>query len=237
MRLGEQRHIYLGQNGKKRLTSFMVCLSLFLFLIMITYAFFVLRPAFARLAEARAREIAIRTINESVVSLFSEEETKNKTAHDDIVSFERGEDGRILAAKSSLSYVSRLKSELTLHIQNSISKIDRSRLKVPLGNLTGNDLFAGVGPDLSFQIKPFGTAECDVLTDFTEMGINQTRLTVTVKVRANMSVLMPTVRKSCQVETSVPVISTVIVGDVPQSYTNIDRDGYTYEEDAMELID
>ncbi|MBR4874508.1 MAG: sporulation protein YunB [Clostridia bacterium] len=233
MRLGEKQFIHIKSSSKSKIkgTLFVLLLVFFVFGSLI-YALLIMRPAFMSLATARARAIAIETINESVLNSFDEEKAK----YENIAVFEYKEDGSIGALKSDLAGISRLKSELNLDVMSELKALDRTRLCIPMGSLTGNDLLAGVGPDLSFDIKPYGTAECDIITDFTEMGINQTKLDVTICVRADLSVLAPTVSKKCRVETTVPVISTVIVGSVPDTYTNIDRDGYAFEEDALDLI-
>ena len=209
-----------------------VCAFILLFFCTAVYVFSVMRPAFAALAENRAKELAARIINEVVVQQFAQE-----TDYDDIVSFERSDDNKINAVKSNLAGVSKLKSDLSLDILQKISALNGQQLSVPLGSLMGSDLFAGFGPEIPFEIKPYGTVNTDIQTEFTEAGINQTKLDVTISVKADMSILMPTMRKKSTVETTVPVIQTVIVGDIPQSYTNVDRDGYAFEDDVLQLAE
>ena len=77
----------------------------------------------------------------------------------------------------------------------------------------------------------------DISTKFSHEGINQTIFEVEAEVTADVSVFMPTIRTSEKVCAKVPVISAIIVGDVPQSYTNVDRHGEEYEDDVLELIE
>lgn len=233
MRLGNKRYIYTRNSGGVRMKR--TCILFFLplsLLALFLYTVSVIRPAFATLSENRAKQIALRTINETVVEMFSD----NETDYHDIVEFERSTDNEINAVKSNLANISKLKSELNLKILKKIAEKDSSDLSVPLGSLMGNDLFAGLGPSISFKIKPYGSVITDISTDFTDAGINQTKLDVTVKVKADFSVLMPTIRKKSTVETTVPIISTVIVGDVPENYTNIEREGLAYEDDVLEVV-
>ncbi len=233
MRLGSKRYVFTRKTDRTRITRAIIFILLPLSLLsLFLYTVSVIRPAFASLAENRAKQIALRTINETVVELFSNEQTD----YHDIVEFERNNDNSINAVKSNLANISKLKSELNLEILKKIDKKDSSELSVPLGSLMGNDLFAGLGPSISFKIKPYGSAVTDISTDFTDAGINQTKLDVTVKVKADFSVLMPTMRKKSSVETTVPIISTVIVGDVPENYTNIEREGLAYEDDVLEVV-
>ena len=84
---------------------------------------------------------------------------------------------------------------------------------------------------------PYGTAETNIITDFSESGINQTKLDVSISVKADLSILIPTIRKKSTVETTVPILQTVIVGSVPNSYTHVDRDGYAFEDDVLQLAE
>lgn len=192
----------------------------------------IIRPTFVTLAVNHAKNIAIRTIHQTV----SQNVSQKQTEYDSIVLLERSADNSITALKSNLSGISKLKSDLNLEIVNNISQIDHDILQIPLGSLFGNDLFAGLGPKISFQIMPYGAAETDIVTNFKESGINQTLLDVSVKVKADVSVLMPTLRKKSTVETTVPIMQTVIVGKVPDSYTNVSREGFDYESDVMDLL-
>ena len=233
MRLGPKRYIFARKSVKRKAARWgaLVCCVLFL-LCSAVYALSVMRPAFAALAENRAKELAVRTINEAISQKFSQE-----MKYSDIVEFERTDDNKINAVKSNLAGVNKLKSDLSLDILQKISALNQDQLKVPLGSLMGNDIFAGCGPELSFQVKPYGNVVTDIQTNFTEAGINQTKCDVTVSVKADMSILMPTMNKKSTVETTVPIIQTVIVGDIPQSYTNVDRDGYQFEDDVLQLAE
>ncbi len=234
MRLGAKRYIFTKRSDQKKFfcAVFFFVAALFVFG---TFCYFlhVIRPTFAALAENRAKEIAIYTINEAI----SEKFVSQRLQYTDIVELERGSENKVTAVKSDLIGISKLKSELNLEILEKISKLDCDNLHVPLGSLMGNDIFAGLGPNIPFQIKPYGTAITDIKTTFSEAGINQTKLDVTVNVKTDLSILMPTMRKKSTVETSVPIIQTVIVGDIPDSYTHVDRDGLQYEDDVLELVD
>ncbi len=234
MRLGKKRHIFCRQKSQEtffRSLSILFCVS---FVIgCLWYFFMTIRPAFITFAENRAKELAVLTIHQTV----SETIGTDSASHNEIVEFAYAADNRINAVKSNLAGISRLKSDLNLRIMNSISAMDSDTLKIPLGSLLGSELFSGLGPSVSFRIKPYGTAVTDIRTDFSEAGINQTKLDVTVDVTADLSVFMPTVRKKSRVETSVPIIQTVIVGDIPESYTHVDRDGYEFEDDVLELAE
>ncbi len=232
MRLGAKRYISIRREKRKSVARWLTLLSVFALAIgAVWYGVCVMRPAFCALAESRAKELAVFAIHEAIAEKFSQEEYK------DVIQLERDADSRVGAVRSDMARFSKLKSELNLEIQKSISSLDKSTLSVPLGSLTGSELFYGLGPDISFQVKPYGAVFCDLTTAFTEAGINQTMCDVAISVKAQLAVLMPTVQRKSVVETSVPVAQTVIVGDVPQSFTHVDREGKEFEDDVLQLAE
>lgn len=67
----------------------------------------------------------------------------------------------------------------------------------------------------------------------TQAGINQTTHRVMLYVDVSMSILLPGFRTGTQVSSSFSVAETVIVGDVPDTYTYFDS-GRDIEEEAHE---
>lgn len=232
MRLGAKRYISIRREKQKSAARWLTAIGVFALAIgAVWYGVCVMRPAFCALAESRAKELAVFAIHEAIAEKFSQEE------YLDVVQLERDAENKVGAVRSDMARFSKLKSELNLEIQKNLSSLDKSTLSVPLGSLTGSELFCGLGPDISFEVKPYGTVLCDLATEFTEAGINQTMCDVAVSVKTELAVLMPTLQKKSVVETSVPVAQTIIVGDVPQSFTHVDREGKEFEDDVLQLAE
>ena len=232
MRLGARRVFYRSNKSKKIITVFLVLIiALVLIFASVFYCMCVLRPLVINMARTKAKEIGVMTINRVV----SEKLKKENLDFSDIVNFTYDENGKIAALSSNVSVASRLKSDLAIEVTEAIRKISKSEVGITLGTLSGIDILYGTGPIIPIEIKPYGYANTDIKTKFHEEGINQTAFEVVAEVSSDISILMPTIEKSEKVETTVPIISTVIVGDVPQSYTNVDRDGYEYEDDVLQL--
>ncbi len=232
MRLGAKRYISIGREKQKSVVRWLCALFVFgAFAAVFLYGVSVLHPAFCALADNRARELAVVTIHETVASHFAKEE------YQDLVRLEKGEENEIAAVQSDMARLGKLKAELSVAVQNALSSVEKSTLSVPLGSMSGSALFYGMGPDISFRVKPYGNVLCDVSTNFIESGINQTMCSVDILVKAEMGILMPLARKTSVVETTVPVAQTILVGDVPQSYTNVDREGKGFEDDVLQLAE
>ena len=85
---------------------------------------------------------------------------------------------------------------------------------------------------------PFGKIHVDFETRFMEAGINQTRHEINVTVALDVALLMSNRQTTtAKIETTVPVSETVIVGDVPDSYTNFITDEQHARDDAVNMLD
>lgn len=81
------------------------------------------------------------------------------------------------------------------------------------------------------KVVPVGSVSSEFVTEFRTAGINQTRHKVYIRIRANMRIVIPTGAREVEVVAQVPVAETVIVGQVPQSYVNVDS-----TEDMLNLL-
>ena len=72
-----------------------------------------------------------------------------------------------------------------------------------------------------FQILPIGSVDTELSTLFTQSGINQTKLQIILNVTAGVEILMPVSSVESEVTTSICIAEAVIVGDVPNYYTQI----------------
>ena len=137
--------------------------------------------------------------------------------------------------QSDLFEVNSLKTEIALDIQQKIAEASKADFKIPSGSLTGIDFLAGTGPYINFNLMPYGSAQVDFISSFETAGVNQTRLMVNLNVKTNFALLMPTVNTSCAVENTVPLFQTIVVGEVPESFFNVDRADESLIDDALDM--
>ncbi len=231
MRLGQRRYI-CTKRRKKQALFFVFSTGLICVLTVLVCAFFGLRSSVTKMAKSRAREIALITINEAI-----SENMSGNISYSDFAKFTYSADGNVTSIENNLTKISKHSADLALVIGKAIRGISKEKLSIPLGTLSGVDILYGMGPDITIEIKPYGNAKAELKTDFYSSGINQTVFELTADISVGISVLMPTIRTGETITTSVPVASTVIVGNVPESYTNVERHGYEYEDDVLELIE
>ena len=72
------------------------------------------------------------------------------------------------------------------------------------------------------HILPVGSVETQVKNSITSAGINQSLHRILINVRAEIVVVTAATRKPTFVETEVCIAETVVVGNVPGYYADID---------------
>lgn len=175
-----------------------------------------LEPVMEELTANEAKARAVQLIHEAVEeSLAGQEEPVSS-----MVSVQYNEDGEIVSLSSDMAKMNGLKAALLTGVQEKIGESVHIDLGVPLGTLIGGGLLHGRGPELPVRVTLSGNIEADFESDFTTAGINQTKHTVSLRVRTTVYTFLIGRQSSAEVETSIPVAETVIVGEVPQVVAN-----------------
>ncbi len=165
-----------------------------------------------RVAEKKLEIHATRIINSAV------KETLDKGLYGDLVSIDRSSEGRVLSVSAVTGEMNRLKYNLTDNILNALESEDNKRYCIPLGALTDMLMLSGLGPDIPFDILPYGGARVDYRTAFTSAGVNQTLCEIYVDITLDLYAVSPTLKVGTTVTTSVVAERTIIVGEVPRYF-------------------
>ena len=209
------RYHHYGNKKLKRAIRVIALLSF----AAVLFILFELRvePIIREIAVAKAKSVAVRTISDAVNETMKQYDIQ----YSDLVSFEKNGENNITAVKSNVVEINRLKAQLTGSIENKISDVSYMTAYVPLGNLLGQSLLMGMGPSVKIKMIPMGYASIDITNDFSSAGINQTKHEISLKVKCDISVLLPISSEIACIETQMPVAQTIIVGTVPDTYTHV----------------
>ena len=170
-----------------------------------------LKPITEAVAEIQAQALATEIINRSVLEILDE----SGIGSDDLETVSYSPDGRVAAVSADTVMTNRLKNAVTLRIQENISGITNHRVNIPLGTIIGGEIISGTGPSVPLFISLTGNVSSDFDSSFEQGGLNQTVHRLSLKVSAEINILMPLSSVSTTVETSVLIGETVIVGNVP----------------------
>ena len=216
-----------GGRFPLRLTALAVLATLS---AVVLYAGAHLQPVLSRLAVARVSN----TVNRIVIQSVDEAVRGGAVRYDQLISFEKDNDGRIAAIHSNMAACSRLQSEILSIILARLDEVPPRDLSIPLGTLLGSALLAGRGPRVSVRMESAGSSSARFGNTFTSAGINQTRHELVLYIDVNVAILLPGFTTATRVSNAVTVAETIIVGAVPETYTYFSTnpaDGFDDQKD------
>lgn len=197
-------------------TTLKIILFLFVFFTVFIYYYleFKINPTLQSICEVRAKVLATESINEAIKDELQKDNLKEQLI---VSTFDNS--GRITMINTNTSVMNVLSANITYKVQEKIKDISNEYFTIPLGTALNSQLLADMGPNLTFKIRPQGSVLVDFITEFEESGINQTRYKIYITVSINIRVISPSITSDLEVNNNVLLSEIVIVGDVPESYT------------------
>ncbi|MBC8529621.1 sporulation protein YunB [Christensenellaceae bacterium NSJ-44] len=177
-----------------------------------------LKPLVISISAAQARSQAAQIINDSIRDVLG-----NTFPYEALITIEKDENGRVTAVQTDTAKLNNLASRTALDIQDKLQAQQDQEIMIPIGSVFGGAMFAGRGPAFPVYVMPVGWVNTEYITSFEPAGINQTKLEISLKVTAQIRVVVPVGGETVSIDTVNPVAQTIIVGTVPESYVNVDE--------------
>lgn len=177
--------------------------------------------------------IQARALAENLSTKSCEDAIKN-IKYEDICKIERDEKGNIRMMNLNVITVNRLMNHITSNIQENIKKDNNDVIRISLGTISGNKLLAGKGPEIKVKIETMGDIQSSIKSEFITTGINQTLHKIFMNIDFNMAIISPYKDTEENIVTEVLLAEAVIVGDIPETYYNLNG---IKAEDTMNMMD
>ncbi len=220
--------VYILKKSNRILSSWGVLL-IFLIIIAVT-VYLLIRPVILANAISKAKNIITNAVNNSVIKVIKE----NEVSYSDIAVVSRKEDNSVTDIQINSVYSNRLKSLISNEIYIELAKEDLYYYYVPFGDFFLNDFTNGFGPRIKFRMQLAHSELLDFKSTFIDSGINNVLHEISVDIKVKGSILTIGYSKSFTVKTSALIAQTVIAGNVPESFTNVDE--YPGEDIADEIF-
>lgn len=213
MRSGYKRKRFL----RLKLLIIFVCLLL---VFTICFTGVRLRPIITNYGNARANVIVNQIVNEIVYKNLQH----NDDLYNNIVTVTYRSENIVSTIQIDTVAVNSLKSKIISDIQSAAADFGEYTIKVPMGTLSGNEYLIGFGPKISIKLTIANTVKSNIKSSFSAAGINQTLHQIMLQVDTCVHMQLPWFNTSTALSNSFIVAETVIVGIVPEAYTNVERD-------------
>ena len=114
--------------------------------------------------------------------------------------------------------INRLKSRLINDIQKRINTYGAQTVHIPLMSASKLPVLSGIGPQIPLKIAPDSLVFANLEENFESAGINQVNHRVTLKISVDVTGTGYMFSHKETVTTDIPLLETVIKGDVPKYY-------------------
>lgn len=208
-----------------RTVLFLIVLLIVLLSLSVALLSVNMRPAMAALAIARIRSVAARAMNDAILESMGDE-----TNYARLIQVHESSE-RVYMLQANTHKMNILAADCAEAAQERIAQMGDQGISIPIGTITGISFLAGKGPSLKVTFSPAGSVQSEFNSEFVSSGINQTLYRVNLLLTASVRLVMPSVSETISVRAEAAIAESIIVGDVPEVYTNV-----ASEEDMLNLI-
>lgn len=168
-------------------------------------------------AQNKAKILANTVINQTVSTYLAE----NEIVYSDLIKINSTGEGKVTSVEFDTVELTKIKSGIISAVQNNINKSDAVVLEIPIGTISGNQYLNNRGPKIRIELQISSAVYSKISSKFMSAGINQTLHQITLTISADVHFIMPWYRSKGNFETDFLLAETIIVGEVPDAYTNV----------------
>ena len=183
-------------------------------------------PMLKKMTAVQAAYIANIAIDRAAAEVLAEEDI----SYSDLVKLSTLSDGTVSSMTANIREMNRFKTNISKEIQQKLLENSEREINIPIGTLTGIDLFSGRGPGVRMKIQLYGNVTANLRSKFDSAGINQTRHQIICDIKVGVSAILPGCSSYTEVINSFTVSETVLLGRVPGSFTNVDTSAELYDD-------
>ncbi|MBQ2897494.1 MAG: sporulation protein YunB [Clostridia bacterium] len=189
------------------------------------------KPYITSMAVGRTNNLMQNLMNKTVLEIISSKE------FDSFVNIIKDNDNKIVGIETDTVKVNEFKSVFLSSITEKIKNLQNERFGIPVLSFLNNPFLSEIGPVIHIKLKPVGIINADLKSTFESVGVNQSKHQIDLKFNINVVIVMPAIQIKHTVSSTVPVAQTVIVGEVPQSYTNVTTSPQKLDDTVLQLAE
>ena len=199
---------------RRKPTKFMLLIA---FLTLATTIFFLQANVSTLIADVSRATIDAMTktaVNDAVFITLEEVD------YSTLVNVSRDSSGNVTSITGDASKINTIARQTAKLAQDKLTAMTNGGIAVPLGVFSGIKWLAGYGNPIYLKTIPISAVSCDFSSSFTQAGINQTKHSIYLTVKAKVTVIIPTDTLTIISQTQVLVCESIISGKIPETYLN-----------------
>lgn len=199
--------IGLSNTKKNKLAIPVVIVAVISVLSFIAYR---LEPIFMTQLTCHANTIVTDRVNKAVYRVFEE--------NGEFQGITPTQDGAVSSVTIDMQKINRIKADATISVQDELNAITSDIIYIPAASVLGVPVLSGFGLKIPVTVSPMTTVDAEFSESFDSAGINQTRYRLDINIIVSVTYCCFDFSKTELLTTTVPVVSTLINGSVPDYY-------------------
>lgn len=175
-------------------------------------------PILETVSGEEVKNTTVNVMNEALKTVLD-----GTSSSDELVKITRDQSDNIRSMSVDTVRINAIARDATLIAQSKLKAIGELVLEVPLGTLSGITFLSGIGPCVTMRCTPVGSVNVSFKSVFESAGINSTLYSILMITETCMNVVIPGLSSTITVQTEVPMVDALIVGEVPDTYLNSNR--------------
>lgn len=210
------------KRRKQKKLSFGI--KLLLLVAALAMLLFVVEAKLSPVIEAKAMQQVHNIALSEMASAINKQISEHAEAgnYHTLMHIERDEQGKIVMMAADMPLINTLITGLIEDIDSALSDLGEQKLTIPLMSVTGSKLLSSIGPDIPIRISGIATPSVHLSDSFVSAGINQTKHSIYLEVEAEIQVAVPFQKDTCTVSTKVLLAEGIFMGDVPETFFQLD---------------
>ncbi|MCD7803707.1 MAG: hypothetical protein LUG23_06595 [Oscillospiraceae bacterium] len=208
-----RRHRIKKDNGNTGMAVMLILIAV----VVLLFINAALKPVIMNMAESYGKMSVAKAVDEAVIELFENEDI----GYSDIVKLTFSDSGFVTAVEYNSAEINRIKLSLSNSLVSGLEKLRASKIKVPIGSLTGNAYLSGRGLSLRLRIMQSSVPVIEVISSFESEGINTVLHRIIIRITVETEAYLPPRRASFTLTQDFVIAQTIIVGDIPSGYADI----------------
>lgn len=214
---------------KKSFVLLLIMIILFTIIFTIIY-YKNVKPTLKTLSEMSVKSLALKSANQAVRNSIQ------GINYEDLINMQKGNDGKIISIFANVVKMNEISNQVVINTQEEIEKASIDYIKMPLGSFLGIDILAGHGVKFKLNTLPTGICTAEFKSTFDNAGINQTLHRINLVVNVELQTIAPFFSDIQTYTNEIAIAETVIVGDTPSTYYEIQGIADLSQKDALEVI-
>ncbi len=176
-------------------------------------------PNIILVCEYNTKALVIGVIDKAVTNEL--DELSELAEYGSLVNVTYSDDGQVASIQSNTAAINRVRSAILDEVNGRLFSDEKMTAKLSAGTLSGIAAFYGSGDSVEMTVEPTGYADAVFISEFSSAGINQTLHRIIMRTTVSAAAFIPLYSVQTEVSGDFIIAETVIVGEIPESYTHI----------------